>query len=178
MNLEASVVPGKTCGSCAMCCKVYEFTGLAKTPKGWCENFKPGTGCSIYADRPDSCRAYFCNWMLLDPLGPEWKPDSCKFVMTYDPSRSVMVQVDPNFPTAWRSKPFYTAFREWAVRLKAENRFIFIFVGRNLTVITAEGEYDLGPFDRSYELKMTKELRNGTLFDIPRKLPRTSAIPG
>ena len=168
MNTPANLVSGKECGTCAMCCKVYDFVDLKKK-KGWCENFKTGVGCSIYAERPDSCRAFYCNWMLIEALGPEWKPNICKFVMTYDPSRSILVQVDTSYPTAGRAKPYYDALREWAVRLKAEKRFIFVFVGKNFTVLTAEGEYDLGLFDSSYELKFKTEFKGPVAIDIPYK---------
>lgn len=171
MTDEIRISPGKECGTCAMCCKVYEFVDLKKSAKGWCENFKAGLGCSIYQDRPDPCRAFFCNWMLVDSLGPEWKPSVSKFVMTYDVSRSILVQVDPSFPTAWRQKPYDAQLREWAKYLKRENRFIFILVGKNLTVLTAEGEHNLGIYDKNYELKFRSEIRQGIEIQIPYKVP-------
>jgi hypothetical protein len=96
--------------------------------------------------------------------------------MTYDPSRSILVQVDTSYPAAWRAKPYYDALREWAVRLKVEKRFIFIFVGKNLTVITAEGEYDLGVFDASYDLKMRTETKGTETRDVPYKIKKESLI--
>lgn len=171
MAMEVQLATGKECGTCAMCCKVYEFTDLKKTPKGWCENFKVGTGCSIYPDRPSQCRAFYCNWILVESLGPEWKPSICKFVMTYDISRSILIQVDPSFPTAWRQKPYEQQIHEWAKFLKAEGRFIFILVGKNLTVITAEGEYNLGIYDQGYEVKFRSEIQQGVSIQIPYKAP-------
>jgi hypothetical protein len=173
MDAAISLAPGKECATCAMCCKVYEFADLKKK-KGWCENFKLGVGCTIYATRPEPCRAFYCNWMLIEALGPEWKPNVCKFVMTYDPSRSILVQVDTSYPTAWRAKPYYDSLREWAVRLKAEKRFIFILVGKNLTVMTAEGEYDLGFFDSSHDLKMRTEKKGFEMIDVPYKIKKES----
>lgn len=174
MDAQVQSAAGRTCGTCAMCCKVYDFSDLKKK-KGWCENFKVGTGCSIYKDRPHPCREFYCNWMLIDALGPEWKPSVCKFVMTYDPSRSILVQVDTSYPSAWRAQPYYEALRAWAIRLKPERRFIFIFVGKNLTVLTADGEYDLGHFSAQHELQMRTE-RNGLAeILIPFKIEKSRA---
>ena len=171
MNEQPQIATGKTCGTCAMCCKVYDLADLQKK-KGWCENFKLGTGCSIYPDRPAACRAFYCNWMLIEALGPEWKPSICKFVMTYDASRSILVQVDTSYPTAWRAKPYGDALRDWAIRLKPERRFILVFVGKNLTVLTAEGEHDLGLFDARYELQIRAERHGLDEILVPFKIEK------
>jgi len=51
----------KPCGDCRACCTVVGVPEIDKA------NFQPckhecGTGCSIYPERPGSCRNYFCGW--------------------------------------------------------------------------------------------------------------------
>jgi Fe-S-cluster containining protein len=47
-------------------------------------------GCGIYAERPESCRTFACQWLrgLLEVDGavdPEMRPDSCGVIFDYQP---------------------------------------------------------------------------------------------
>ena len=56
----------RSCGECSACCTVVGVDDLP-TPKGtWtrCDHERAGGGCSIYAERPRSCRRYQCAWLL------------------------------------------------------------------------------------------------------------------
>jgi hypothetical protein len=101
-------------------------------------------------------------------LGPEWKPDRSRFVVTTDPfSRYMKVQVDPGHPTAWRTEPYYSQFRRWAEALLREERLVVIINGLHAIVVTPSGEVDLGvmgPEDRiQLKLRITP---NGPVYDI------------
>ena len=48
--------PGRECGGCAMCCKVYTFPEITKPAGVWCKYCKPGKGCTIHDNLPDQCR--------------------------------------------------------------------------------------------------------------------------
>src|SRR5262245_33293733 len=84
--------PGKSCGGCSLCCKVlliqpFSPAGFRKWPLNkphgvWCTDCQPGVGCRIYDDRPDECREFLCWWLVEPRLGPEWKPDKSKLVIT------------------------------------------------------------------------------------------------
>src|SRR5271166_2354104 len=50
--------PGKTCGSCTMCCSALEIAELAKPAGPLCSNCRLSKGCAIYADRPGVCRDF------------------------------------------------------------------------------------------------------------------------
>ena len=45
--------PGRECGACAMCCKVYTFPEIGKPAGVWCKYCTPGKGCTIHDNVPD-----------------------------------------------------------------------------------------------------------------------------
>lgn len=86
----------RTCGTCTLCCKVYGIPATDSAIGSWCKHCEPGKGCGIWETRPDFCRSFFCNWIMLDWLGEEWRPDVSKIVFTMDPASGyLMFQVDP-----------------------------------------------------------------------------------
>ncbi|MCO5157926.1 MAG: YkgJ family cysteine cluster protein [Aquamicrobium sp.] len=97
------------CGTCTMCCKLLGISDLAprKPVNQWCRHCKPGNGCTIYEDRPRSCREFECLWLQSQtkphPMGPELRPDKSKVVIAPTSSPNVMTAfVDPAQPLAWR----------------------------------------------------------------------------
>ncbi len=78
----AQPAPGRACGACTLCCKVYDVPAVESVAGQWCRHTKAGQGCAIHATRPDHCRAFHCLWMTESWLGPEWKPDRAKMVLT------------------------------------------------------------------------------------------------
>jgi len=141
-------VPGRACGACMMCCKVPHIEEFAKPAGIWCKHAAPGKGCSIYGERPGSCRAFFCSWMVDASFGPEWKPDRAKFV-TYVQANGVNLQiaVDPGFPNAWRKEPYYGRIKQWAREGAPEGRFVYVRIGPRLIAVLPEREQDLGEVD-------------------------------
>ena len=114
---------------------------LNKPIDTWCRHARPGGGCSIYRDRPTSCRGFVCGW-LSDELkvGDEWFPARCKMIVTRrEPrynlaERGALVTVDPASPNAWRREPYYRQLLEWAQRMVVEIR-----VGRRCIRLNADG---------------------------------------
>lgn len=51
----------RKCGSCDACCTVLEVPGLA--PQGCNCPHQTGSGCGNYANRPDACRQWSCQWI-------------------------------------------------------------------------------------------------------------------
>jgi hypothetical protein len=118
---------------------------LQKPSGRWCVHCKPGSGCTIHATRPDECRSFFCQWMIDPRLGPEWKPERSKFVLTSDRTGNhVQVRCDPGFPQAWRAKPYNSMMRQWAAELRPLHGTITVMVGMNVTLVAPEGEFPLG----------------------------------
>src|SRR3977135_545867 len=78
------LVPGRSCGTCIMCCKVYAIRELNKRAGQMCVHAERGCGCKIYDNRPDVCRSFYCMWRVDATLGPEWKPETARFVVALD----------------------------------------------------------------------------------------------
>jgi hypothetical protein len=141
-------VPGRACGSCTLCCKTVGVAELAKPPGAWCPHCLRSQGCAIYDSRPAGCREFFCEWMLSEKLGPEWKPDRAKFVLAVTATGHLSVGVDPGFPSAWRQPPYYEVLRRWA-RERADNPSsswpgVDVWIGRRCIILLPDGEKDLG----------------------------------
>jgi len=78
---------GRTCGRCALCCKVLNVDDLEsdpptrKPPAVWCKHTtqEPPRKCVIYSKRPGPCREYQCAW-LLGFFPDELQPRACGVV--------------------------------------------------------------------------------------------------
>lgn len=99
------------CGSCALCCKLLPIDEPAlKKPGGrWCGQFKAGSGCKVYADRPAACRAFMCHWRhsqdTATPLAPALRPDRCKVMFSSpDGAPNVMAHTTPEGRDAFRDE--------------------------------------------------------------------------
>ncbi|HVL73869.1 MAG TPA: hypothetical protein VM434_18510 [Beijerinckiaceae bacterium] len=144
--------PGRACGTCTLCCKVYDVPSLDKKMGVWCRHCLPGRGCGIHETRPDHCRAFHCLWMTETWLGPEWKPEKSKMVLTLDPAtRFLMVQVDPGSAAAWKREPYYGQLKQWAAAGLAERRHVVVFLNTSATVVLPDRDVPvgtIGPGDR------------------------------
>ena len=69
----------RQCGPCTSCCTALEIVELNKPAGVPCTNLGP-SGCSIYATRPEPCRAFMCGW--LEGFGSEdERPDQTKIIL-------------------------------------------------------------------------------------------------
>jgi hypothetical protein len=80
----------RTCGSCTLCCKLLPTKEIEKPANVRCPHQRVGKGCSIYANRPMSCRLWSCQWLLGEELGE--RPDRSRLVV--DPLPDFVVTVD------------------------------------------------------------------------------------
>jgi Fe-S-cluster containining protein len=128
-----------------MCCKVPYIEEFDKAPGQWCAHAVPGRGCGIYENRPTSCRAFFCSWMLDPAFGPEWKPDRAKFVVYLQRNGvHLQVAVDPSFPSAWTKSPYHARIRQWAREGAEVGRFVFVRIGQRMIAVLPDREVDIG----------------------------------
>jgi hypothetical protein len=144
---ESLIVPGRSCGTCSLCCKVPHIAELDKPAGKWCAHCRPGNGCGIHSMRPVSCRGFYCQWMIAKGLGPEWKPDRAKFYLSKTNSgRDLIAHADPGFPNAWRAAPYYQNFKIWAAEAAKQTpmHVVSIMVGERVTVVLADSEVELG----------------------------------
>lgn len=151
-DMQDFTVPGRTCGTCTMCCKVLYITDFAKPAGRWCSHVKPGVGCSIYEQRPQSCRTFLCKWLQDENMGDEWKPERAKFAISQmTEGGNLLIAVDPNFANAWRRPPYFNVIHRWIIDGAAQGRFVFVRIGERCLALLPDGERDLGavgPLDR------------------------------
>ncbi|GJD55487.1 hypothetical protein [Methylobacterium dankookense] len=151
-QIVATPAPGRACGTCTLCCKVYDVPSVESVAGQWCRHTLAGKGCAIHAARPDHCRAFHCLWMTESWLGPEWKPDKAKMVLALDPAtRNMNVQVDPGQANAWRREPYYGQLKRWAAASIPKGRHVLVHVNKATTVVLPDRDVPLGvltPEDR------------------------------
>ena len=154
----------RTCGSCTLCCKLFPVPELDKPAGRWCRHIAQGRGCGIHETRPEVCRAFWCQWIENPDLGPEWKPEKAKFVLSiYPGTQSLAVTVDPASPASWQGEAYLPWLRRWSRAAMEDGQFVIVFVGDNATVVLPDREKDLGvlgPGDRIVGL------RAGNRFDV------------
>ena len=144
---------GKSCGDCALCCKVMGVGELDKAPGQWCRHIVKGGGCGVYGDRPPSCRSFHCEWLLSDRLGPEWKPNQARFVLSWEEEKSKLsIVVDPAQPMDWRREPYQSQIRSWAARAKQDGTEIMVCINDRRIVIFDDREIDLGVINPDHKV--------------------------
>jgi hypothetical protein len=145
-DFVSAPAPGRACGTCTLCCKVYDVPSLEKPAGIWCRFAEPGRGCGIHETRPQHCRSFHCLWMTQTWLGPEWKPEQAKMVLSVDPTTQFLfVQVDPGQPAAWRREPYYRHLKQWAAASLQRKRHVVVFLNKSATVILPDRDVALGP---------------------------------
>ena len=98
-----AAAPGKSCGPCTMCCSALEIAELKKPVGRTCENCS-GRGCSIYAERPQVCRDYECEWLARRDLSRQLRPDLVGAILMEDAdSDQYWAVCAPEKPMAWRN---------------------------------------------------------------------------
>jgi hypothetical protein len=76
--MTTELIPNRSCGTCNACCWALKIDDpeLKKVPVAMCPNWKQVRRCTIYKNRPETCRDWNCGWRFM-PLGDEWRPDLC-----------------------------------------------------------------------------------------------------
>ena len=98
-----TAAPGKSCGACTMCCAVLEIDYFNKPPGPLCVHCVVGGGCGIYAERPEVCRDFECEWLTRRDLSRQLRPDLVGTILMEDPdSDEYRAVCAPAKPMAWR----------------------------------------------------------------------------
>ena len=98
-----TAVPGKSCGSCNLCCQILDIDELEKKAGILCENCVNGSGCAIYHKRPQVCRDFECEWLTERSIPATLKPDRTGTLFLICPETDQYQAVtDPKQPKAWR----------------------------------------------------------------------------
>ena len=148
-NIEGdtvSVVRGRSCGDCSLCCKLIRVDAFAKPPGTWCTHCAPGGGgCRIYDRRPTECRNFYCAWMVSPSLGEHWRPNKCKMVLRVESDgKLIAVHVDPSDPTAWRREPYFQKLRQFAIDGQKTGQQVIVYIKSRVIVIFPNKEVEVG----------------------------------
>jgi hypothetical protein len=138
--------PGRTCGSCSLCCKLMRIGELEKPNGRWCSHCKPGKGCLIYDSRPEECQTFNCAWLRSSDLGEVWYPLNSKMVVDAK-GPWITVHVEPAYPTRWREEPYYSQIKNWSKNGVDNGARVLVFVKNRATVILPNKDLDLGEFN-------------------------------
>jgi hypothetical protein len=142
--LSEKTVSEKNCGSCTQCCRLLHVPELDKPAWVNCPNCALGVGCKIYSERPQSCRDFVCGWLSIPDMGPDLKPDRCHVMLYQSDAYTMVANVDPDWPEAWRAPNVISFLHRLAralgdtriVLVRVENRFWRI-VGDSIIPITS-----------------------------------------
>lgn len=78
----------RECGTCNMCCTATFVPEFSKEAGVQCKHCRNGNGCSIYEERPTSCRTFECLWLQGDL---NIRPDESGFMLEKLPDVPVVI---------------------------------------------------------------------------------------
>lgn len=72
---------------------------------------------------------FFCDWIVNENLGPEWKPTHSKLLLFNRASdNALIIYPDTGYPNAWKQQPYYSVLKETASRIIEEGRLTIVIV--------------------------------------------------
>jgi hypothetical protein len=158
LDAELPLVPGRGCGTCSLCCKVYSVQELSKPAGRWCIHAGRGSGCTNHADRPHVCRQFFCSWLVDPNLGPEWKPEVSRFVLSADPAyQALTLMVDPGMPLAWKREPYYAVLKKFSYVFFRLNKKVLVNLRGHITVVLPDRDAPIGVIAPGEEIVIWRE---------------------
>ena len=85
----------RQCGECTLCCLVPEVPEMNKPINTMCKHCDKG--CTIWPDRPKSCRAFDCAW-LRGAMNDDMRPDKSHVAIEVLPDeRVVLALIEPGY---------------------------------------------------------------------------------
>ncbi len=165
---EAQAAPGRECGSCTLCCKVYNVVELGKAAGKWCSHCKPGRGCTIHDKLPNECAAFNCLWKTMPSMSMQWKPEQSKMVLTLHPeTNNIHVVVDPGLPSAWTREPYHGGLRGLAKTNMMKGHLVVVLVNEQATLILPDQDVTIGILKPEQVISVTLETGpSGGVYDV------------
>lgn len=133
----------RACDGCTMCCKVMSIDELEKPEGVWCTYCAVGRGCKIYSERPPSCQAFQCGYLMMPGMGEHWFPARSKMVVTAENEGQIVIRADDSRPNAWKSEPFYSELKSMAASLGSSHQILVRTGGRTIAIVP-DRDIDLG----------------------------------
>lgn len=143
-HLAALPLPGRSCRTCTLCCRLPDIDALEKPANAWCRHCVAERGCTIYAARPKLCRDFLCAWMTKPDLEPEWDP-LVAHMMVYQQGPQTTVLVDPDHPAIWQQEPYKRLLEQWAAETETQGGYVIVFVGDDVFKVEPRGNRRDGP---------------------------------
>jgi hypothetical protein len=115
-------------------------------------------GCGIHPDRPRSCREFFCSWLVDPNLGPAWKPEVSRFVLSADAThQAIMVMVNPGMPLAWKREPYYAVLKQFSEVFFRIHQKVIVNLNGHITVILPDRDVPIGRIVAGDEIVIWRE---------------------
>ncbi len=151
-----------------MCCKLLSIGAIQKPRLQWCTHCDVGKGCSIYDQRPQECRTFYCGYLLDSAIEDFWMPAKSKMVLTFESATNqLLIHVDPSRKGAWRQEPYHSRIRQWAAVSLKKRGHVIVWQGDDWIAILPDREVNLGPVDPSQVLITTETPGpSGVAYDI------------
>ena len=147
----------RQCGACELCCKVMAVQELEKPKGSWCSNCDIGNGCKIYTERPNSCRTFYCGYLISPNLDEHWYPAKCKMIVLGDNGgKRISVHVDADYPEAWKKEPYYSELKRWSLQVAKNQVQLVVLVKSNAIVILPDRDVDLGELEENDRIFTTE----------------------
>ena len=158
----------RSCGSCTMCCKLYDAPEIPKKAGQWCQHCAIGKGCKIYDARPQLCRDFLCLWMQDAGLPEDWKPDQSKMIASISKETGfVHIRCDPSNPNVWRGKARYAFLRDWAKQLLERGTHLLVLIGEQAFVIMPDQDVPLGKMNPDHGFILKRSVSPmGVTYDV------------
>ena len=159
---DSPILPGRSCGTCTLCCKVLKIEEMAKPQGNWCPQCDIGTGCKIYEDRPKECATFYCGYLTWPEVDERWFPATSKMVIVSElDGKRIAIHVDPGRPAAWRGAPFFDQIKSWSYAGAQDMAQVVACVGKRAIVILPDEEVDLGAVDDDERIITVEIIENG-----------------
>ena len=160
-TLMELAIPGRSCGSCTLCCKVFPVPWVDNKPAGvWCKHCTPGKGCGIWQTRPQGCIDFLCQYFFIKDIGEEWRPDKAKFLLNYEKETWLVVHADVKMPDAWKREPYGSQIRKWADGQMAIGKGVMLYVGAKKFIVTPDSEIPIHDYPGA-KFQLAKTINNG-----------------
>lgn len=128
----------RDCGRCAWCCYFPTAPELNKPTNEWCKHCDIGKGCSIYKDRPLSCKQFECLWYKQNQIPESLRPDKCGVMFELpDNCLTYVGYADPMTPDAWQEPNVLNLIKKineagHSVLIHGEKNYCFVADGMTL----------------------------------------------
>lgn len=121
----------RPCSTCTSCCYTHEVPELSKPAFQKCEH-STGVGCSIYANRPASCRKFQCVWTFASWVPVELRPDLCHVVLDHaEDGKGLALLCESGYQDAWKEPKLYNIVERT------------LHAGREISVLYEKGAHGL-----------------------------------